>query len=134
MEDNVPEIKRNKKKKDTFFIKEFFKSLYNSNLTKIYDPVTEEIYNKNQEGDLVNKSFYYFNMQKDQEDYVKDLQLKEQEKIANKNQQIISSTSIRNFRKNQGHFTIFDAESEFNKYPKLENYKSNFENELDIKL
>ena len=109
-------------------------NLYSENLVKIYDPITEDIYNKNKEGDLVNKSFYYFNMQKDQEDYIRDLQLKEQEKIANRNQHMTSSNSIRNFRKRQGGFTIFDAESEFNKYPQLDPYKVDIEEEFDVKF
>lgn len=134
MEDNVPETKRTKKKKDNFFIREFLQNLYNNNLTRIYDPITEDIYNKNQERDLINNNFYYFNMHKDQEDYVRDIQLKEQEKMANRNNQIVSSTSIRNFRKNQGDFTIFNANSEFNKYPNLEHYKTNFDPEIDINL
>ena len=73
---------------------------------KVYDPITEEVYMKNQEGDLVNKSFYYFNMQKDQEEYIRDLQLKEQEKLANKNRQTISSASIRAFRKRRTNFNV----------------------------
>jgi hypothetical protein len=102
-------------------------------LDKIYDPITEDVYNKNQDGDLVNKSFYYFNMQKDQEEYLRDLQFKKQEKIANKNRQITTSNSIRTFRKQTRNFTVFDTNSEFNQYPNLDPYKFKFdEGEYDI--
>ncbi|CAI2368125.1 unnamed protein product [Moneuplotes crassus] len=134
MEENFPEKARKSKSKDGFFIKEFFQNLYNNNLTKVYDPITEVIYDDNKEGDLVNKSFYYFNMQKDQEDYVRDLQLKAQEKLANKNQNMITSNSIRMFRKNQGQYSLMDAQSEFNKYPNLNPYKANLETEVGLKF
>jgi len=98
-------------------------NLYSQDLTSIYDPITEDIYTSNNEGDLVSTRFYYFNMQKDQEDYLRDLDLKKQEKIANRNNQGVSSYSIRTFRKKQGNFTIFDGEAEFNQYPKLDKYK-----------
>lgn len=70
-------------------------------------------------------------MQKDQEEYVRDLQLKEQEKLANKNDQRVSSTTIRTYRKRQRNFTVLDANSEFNQYPSLNNYKFKTPDEED---
>lgn len=70
-------------------------------------------------------------MQKDQEEYIRDLQLKEAEKVAKKNNMQVSQTSLRTFRKRQGNFTIFDQNAEFNQYPDLGNYKMEEVNEQE---
>jgi hypothetical protein len=57
-----------------FNVKEF---LYEGGNKNIYDPITDWIYGDSNDANyMLASSFYYFNMQKDQEEYLRDLQLK----------------------------------------------------------
>ena len=44
-------------------------NLYTNDINQVYDPITEDLNDYNEE---YYKSFYYFNIQKEQEDYYKD--------------------------------------------------------------
>ena len=88
-------------------------NLYSNDINQVYDPITENLNDCNEE---CYKSFYYFNIQKEQDEYYQD-RLNNLTKEGRRNPKTLSLIK-QNLTKNNSEM---EEESEFNKFPQFGN-------------
>lgn len=59
--------------------------MYENKIEEIYDDVSEKIKYKYNEENLTKTNFYYYNIQKNREEFQKDIQIQKQYDIAENN-------------------------------------------------
>ena len=83
-------------------IKELFNTIYETKLTTVFDDVNQQLSDKYNEDALTKTNFYYFNINKNREEFSKDLRLQKQLHIAESHQMSNTHRVLSSLTSNHG--------------------------------